>query len=109
VLVVGEGKPFLGALVALNMDVWPQVAKESGVVADPVGEGREKAEKLVLSRIARQVRGFPGYAQVRRVALLKDKWTVDNGLLTPTLKLRRKQILDRYGDRLAELYRGHGA
>ncbi len=51
---------------------------------------------------------FPGYAQVRRVALLTDKWTVDNGLLTPTLKPRRAQIVERYRDRVAEIYRGHG-
>ena len=61
----------------------------------------------MLSRIARQVHEFPGYAQVRRVALLTDNWTVDNGLLTPTLKPRRDQILERYKDRVAEIYRGH--
>jgi long-chain acyl-CoA synthetase len=108
-LVVGEGKPFLGALVALNMDEWVRVAAEAGLPADPNGEGRERSEKLVLSRIARQVREFPGYAQVRRVALLTEKWTVDNGLLTPTLKPKRTKIVERYRDRLADIYRGHGA
>jgi long-chain acyl-CoA synthetase len=107
-LVVGEGKPFLGALVALNMDEWPRAAEAAGLGADPNGEGRERAEKLVLARIARQVSGFPGYAQVRRVALLTEKWTVDNGLLTPTLKPKRAKILERYGDRVAQIYRGHG-
>jgi len=106
-LVVGEGRPFLGALVALNMDEWSRVAGEAGLDPDPHGGGREEAEKLVLRRIARQVHAFPGYAQVRRVALLTDKWTVDNGLLTPTLKPRRAQILERYRDRVADIYRGH--
>jgi long-chain acyl-CoA synthetase len=109
VLVVGEGKPFLGALVALNMDEWFKLAEASSLGADPNGDGRERAEKLVLSRVARQVREFPGYAQVRRVAILTDKWTVDNGLLTPTLKPKRNQILERYRDRYAEIYRGHSA
>ncbi|MBL0143341.1 MAG: long-chain fatty acid--CoA ligase [Betaproteobacteria bacterium] len=107
VLVVGEGKPFLGALVALNMDEWSRLAEATSLGADPNGEGRERAEKLVLSRVAKQVRDFPGYAQVRRVALLTDKWTVDNGLLTPTLKPKRNLILDRYRDRYADIYRGH--
>ena len=106
-LVVGEGRPFLGALVALNMDEWSRVAGEAGLDPDPHGGGREEAEKLVLRRIARQVHAFPGYAQVRRVALLTDKWTVDNGLLTPTLKPKRAQILERYRDRVADIYRGH--
>jgi long-chain acyl-CoA synthetase len=107
-LVVGEGKPFLGALVCLDVKEWRQAAGATGLPADPHGEGRELAEKFVLSRIAKQVHAFPGYAQVRRVALLTEKWTVDNGLLTPTLKPRRARILERYRDRLAEIYRGHG-
>ena len=106
-LVVGEGKPYLGALVSLNMEEWFNLAEASGLGADPNGRNRERAEKLVLSRIARQVHEFPGYAQVRRVALLTETWTVDNGLLTPTLKPKRSAILARYQDRLAELYRGH--
>ncbi|HEX5628300.1 MAG TPA: long-chain fatty acid--CoA ligase, partial [Usitatibacteraceae bacterium] len=109
VLVVGEGKPFLGALVTLDMDEWRKVAEMAGLPADPHGEGRERAEKLVLARIARQVHAFPGYAQVRRVALLADTWTVDNGLLTPTLKPKRAKILELHRDRLAEIYKGHGA
>ena len=108
-LVVGEGKPYLGALVALNMEEWSKVAESAGLPADPHGEARERAEKLVLARIARQVHAFPGYAQVRRVALLPEKWTVDNGLLTPTLKPKRAKIIERYRDRMAQIYRGHGA
>jgi len=107
VLVVGEGKPYLGALVALDMEEWFKVAEAAGLGADPNGAGRERAEKIVLARIAKQLHEFPGYAQVRRVALLAETWTVDNGLLTPTLKPRRNQILERYRDRLADIYRGH--
>jgi long-chain acyl-CoA synthetase len=107
VLIVGEGKPFLTALVALNMDEWRRVAQASGLPENLDGEAREKAEKLVVARIRKLIGEFPGYAQVRRVAVLTDKWTVDGGLLTPTLKLRRQQILERYRDRLADLYRGH--
>jgi long-chain acyl-CoA synthetase len=109
VLVVGEGKPFLGALVTLDMDEWARVAEAAGLPADPHGEARERAEKFVLARIASQVHAFPGYAQVRRVALLAGKWTVDNGLLTPTLKPKRATILELHRDRLAEIYRGHEA
>jgi long-chain acyl-CoA synthetase len=108
VLIVGESKPFLGALVALNMDEWRKLAQANGLPDDPNGPGREKAEKFVVARIARLIGEFPGYAQVRRVALFSDKWTVENGFLTPTLKLKRKQIVDRYRDRLGDIYRGHG-
>ena len=93
VMIVGEGKPYLSALVVLDD---AEAAKAGSV-----------SEKMVASRIGAQIKSFPGYAQIRRVAILPDKWTVDNGLLTPTLKLRRAQILERYKDKIAELYRGH--
>ena len=91
-IVVGEGKPYLTALVVLN----PAEAAKLGAVD----------EKVVANRIAALIKGFPGYAQIRRVAIVDEKWTVDNGLLTPTLKLRRRQVLERYADRIEELYKG---
>ncbi len=94
VVVLGEGRPFLAALVVPNAE---EAAKAGGM-----------DEKQVLARIAAQIKAFPGYAQVRRVAILDEKWTVDNGLLTSTLKPRRAEIVARYKDRIAELYRGHG-
>ena len=109
VMVIGEAKPFLSALVVLDADEWLRVCAQDGLDSDPNGQSRERAEKLVLGRIAGQVRGFPGYAQIRRVALIPEKWTVDNGLLTPTLKLKRNLILARHAAQVQELYRGHAA
>jgi long-chain acyl-CoA synthetase len=93
VMVVGEGKPYLGALVVLNA---AEAAK-----AGPLDD------KALAARLGAQLKDFPGYAQVRRVAVVPEPWTVDNGLLTPTLKLRRAQILERHSDRLEALYKGH--
>ncbi len=105
-LVVGEGKPYLGALVALDMDEWHQVAEAEGCPPIPRRGARTRGE--ARSRAHRAAgHAFPGYAQVRRVAA-RDKWTVDNGLLTPTLKPRRAKILELHRDRVAEIYRGRG-
>jgi long-chain acyl-CoA synthetase len=94
-IVVGEGKPFLTALVVLNEK---EAAKAGGI-----------DEKTAAARIASLIKAFPGYAQIRRVAIVGEKWTVDNGLLTPTLKVRRSKVLERYQDRIAELYKAHRA
>ena len=104
-IVVGEGRNFLAALVSLNMTEWAEVAKANGLPADPNGEGRERAEKFVLARIAERIKGFPGYAQIRKVALVTEKWTVDNGLLTATLKVKRTPILERYQEQMDAIYR----
>jgi long-chain acyl-CoA synthetase len=49
---------------------------------------------------------FPGYAKVRRVILEREPWTVDNGLLTPTLKVKRALVLAKFADRIDALYAG---
>jgi len=89
-LVIGEGKPYLAALVVLN------AAQKARVGA--------LDEKAIASRVAAQLKDFPGYAQIRRVATLDEPWTVDNGMLTATMKPKRTVILERYKDRVDELY-----
>jgi long-chain acyl-CoA synthetase len=44
----------------------------------------EQAETLVAQHIARMIKLIPGYAQVRRVTIVPEKWAIDNGFMTPT-------------------------
>jgi long-chain acyl-CoA synthetase len=99
VLVVGEGRPYLSALVVLNAVEW---AKLGGIALDATA-----AEKLLLARIAVRMTSFPGYARIHRVQVTATPWEVGNGLLTPTLKLRRPQIFSCYAAEIAALYVGH--
>jgi len=54
--------------------------------------------------VNRQLKDFPGYARIRRLAALREPWTVDDGLLTPTMKMKRERILHSLGDRVEALY-----
>ena len=108
VLVIGEGRPYLTALLVLDAVQWQAAARDLGV--DPGAEqtlSNPKVESWVIQRIAAQCRGFPGYAKVRRAALSLCPWTVENGLSTPTLKLRRGRIIAEFHDEIARLYEGH--
>jgi long-chain acyl-CoA synthetase len=67
----------------------------------------EPARKLVLDRVQRQIKSFPGYAQIHRVAVLAEPWTIDNGLLTPTMKLKRLKVIESHKKEFEELYAGH--
>ncbi len=108
VMVVGEGKPYLAALVVLNPEKYKLLAAERGLAADnPESLKDAGLEKLVLTRIASRMSSFPGYAEVRRAAFIHEPWTVENELITPTLKLRRKKILERYDEQIHSLYEGH--
>jgi Long-chain acyl-CoA synthetases (AMP-forming) len=92
VMIVGEGRPFLSALAVVNRN---EAKKAEGV-----------SEKVLAAHIAAQLKSFPGYAQVRRVAVVNEPWSVDNGLLTPTLKLKRAPILERFKAQVESMYEG---
>lgn len=108
VMIFGEAHPYLVALAVINPEVWLHFAQEVGIRPDmPEALSDSRIEAKVLRRIARNLRGFPGYAKVKRVVLLREPWSIDNGLLTPTLKLKRDEVCKRYSAQIRQLYEGH--
>jgi long-chain acyl-CoA synthetase len=108
VMVIGEGKPYLSALVVPNPEAFARVAK--GLRLDPANEatcGDEQVRSIFMQHVQQRTAAFPGYAQVRKLAVVNEPWTPENGLATPTLKLRRNQILARYHEVAEQLYAGH--
>jgi long-chain acyl-CoA synthetase len=108
VMVLGEGKPFLTVFAVLNKEQWAKLAPGFGFAADsdPARIGAP-AEKVVLERINAQIRNFPGYAQIYRAAILPQPWTIENGLLTPTMKVKRSKVLEEHDRQYRALYAGH--
>ena len=97
VMVVGEGRPYLTALTVLNEEHWQAFA--AGLHVDPARPDAlndPRVVKALTRRVAHHLKHFPGYAQIRRLHLELKPWTLEEGLLTPTLKVRRSQVLDRY-------------
>jgi long-chain acyl-CoA synthetase len=108
VMVLGEGKPYLSALVVFNRDQWAKVAAEHGLdAASQKAMTGPDAEKIACERMQRQIKAFPGYAQIYRVAVLAEPWTIENGMLTPTMKLKRTKVLEANKERVDHLYAGH--
>ena len=105
VMLLGEGKPYLSVLAVVNAENWKKVAAEAGI--DPGDVRAKAAEELVLKRISARLKAFPGYAQVRRVTIAADPWTIENGLLTPTLKLKRAKVMERFNAEIDGMYAGH--
>lgn len=107
-MIAGEGRPFLTAFLVIEPSRWDEVSEGLGLSADDPAALRDPRllDRLCM-RVGERLREFPGYAQVRRVAVTLEPWTVENGMLTPTLKLRRAQVLERMADVLARLYEGH--
>jgi len=105
-LVIGEQRPFLAVLAVVDKATWHHAAREAGLVPDAPGvlESPE-AERLAIERIAQRVRSFPAYATPKRVWLTDQPWTIDAGLMTPTLKLKRKNLESRFAAQIERLYR----
>lgn len=105
VMVLGEGKPYLAVFVVLNPDEWSKVAAAYGLDAASkrVLQG-DQVEEIVLERVSARIHAFPGYAQVRRAAVLPDAWSIENGLLTPTMKVRRAKVVEAYQSEYERIY-----
>lgn len=107
-LVVGEGRPYLAALVVLNENEWPMLAASLGIAAaSPAVLASAQVEQALLERLAPKLAYFPGYARIRRLQASLSPWKVQDGLVTATMKLRRQQLLDRYAPDIEKLYEGH--
>lgn len=105
IMIVGEGRSYLSALTVLSKRGWEVVATHCNAKNDPHALAcDEYAEEIILEKIARQISGFPGYAKVHRALLISDPWTVENEMLTPTLKLKRKKIYEHYQGEIDQLY-----
>lgn len=108
VMVIGEGRSYLSALVVLNSGNWESMAGQYNLDRDWRRLIRDHSlEEILLERIARQIKEFPGYAKIYRVGLAKEPWTIENHMLTPTLKLRRRHVLNHYYAEVERLYEGH--
>lgn len=104
-VILGEGRPFLSALLVLNELQWEILAKGLGLDGKtPESLQETAAHKHVLRRLAGCLGEFPGYAQVRRVRMYLEPWTIENGLLTPTLKVKRAQLVKRFTDDIDAMY-----
>ncbi|MCP3098007.1 AMP-binding protein [Myxococcus sp. K15C18031901] len=105
-IAIGDGWPYLTALVSLDAEVAPLWAKARGLTASSVAElAKDPAvlaelETLVATSNARLSRA----EQLKRFQVVTESWGPATGELTPTLKLKRRVILGQYAERIATLY-----
>jgi len=109
VVVVGAGRKQPVALIVPDWENLNHALAEEGETAprDHVELSKFPAAiKIVQKDVARLTSELVDYERIRRVALLPHEFTIDGGELTPTLKVKRKVIDERYGDRIEDLYHG---
>ncbi len=109
VVLCGDGRPYNIALIVPQFEILEQWAAEQGITAD----SREELLSLpeIRTCFAREIErcseGFRQYEKVRAFGLLERDFTVEDGTLTHTLKIRRREVTARYSDLIDSLYGVH--
>lgn len=108
-VVYGDRRPYLVALVTLDPDEATALASELGVPADiSAMASDERVQRAIAAEIAAVNAHFARIEQVKRFEILPHDLTQESGELTPTQKLRRSAVYERYAERFAALYEGAG-
>lgn len=105
-LIVGEGESYLSALIVLNSEKWFSLAKQLGLDAmDNASLSSKSLHQFVIQQLRQRLHDFPAYAKIRRVALTLEPWTVENGMMTPTMKIKRAVVLAHHKTDIEQMYR----
>jgi long-chain acyl-CoA synthetase len=106
-IVSGDRRPYLVALVTLDPDEAPNLARELGVPADPAAMADDPRVREALQRDVDAVNErFARIEQIKRFAVLPRDLSQAEGELTPTLKTKRNVVCERYAAQIAALYDG---
>jgi long-chain acyl-CoA synthetase len=110
IMLVGNERKNLAALIVPNFDALKAWAAENNVATGgtdgetpPLHETRE-VQQLIQGDIRSRLTDFADFEQVRRFKLLEKEFSQEADEMTPTLKLKRNVIMERYGDAIEEMY-----
>jgi long-chain acyl-CoA synthetase len=104
-MVYGDNRPYLVALLTLDADEVPALAEELGIPADPAQMAADPKVRAVLERdVEAANQHFARIEQVKRFAVLAQDLSQEAGELTPTMKVKRKAVEDRYREDFSRLY-----
>ncbi|WP_103064157.1 AMP-dependent synthetase/ligase [Actinomyces qiguomingii] len=108
VVVVGEQRPFVSALITLDAEMLPAWLRTHGLDPMPVSEAATHPQVLTaLNRAVRRANAHVSRAEsIRKIRVLSTEFTEANGLLTPSLKVRRGAALERFAAEIDDLYGG---
>src|SRR5450759_1519961 len=107
-IVVGDQKPFIGALLTLDAEMLPSWARNNGLKGLSMDEARTNT--VVLAEVQKAVDGaneaVSRAESIRKFTVLSGDFTEDNGYLTPSLKLKRNAVMKDYAPDVEALYAG---
>jgi long-chain acyl-CoA synthetase len=107
VVIHGDKRKFLSALIVPDFEQLEPWAREQGLSFSCRAElvGLDAVHALIEQRLTEKLRDFARYEQIRRFTLLDREFTMGDGEVTPSLKIKRKVVAERYRDLIEAMYR----
>lgn len=106
-IVVGEGRPYVTALIVPDEEAMSKAWQQDERQPLPPGWRHDlRVHVWLQQRINQALSDLPSFMQVEDFCFVDGPWTQDNGCLTPTLKLRRRKILEMYAEEIERMYAG---
>lgn len=107
-VLLGDRQPYLTALIGLDPEACAQLAEVHGLGpdADPRAVAAVPEVRAQLDEHLRAVNALhPSFEQIKRFEVLPEELTIENGALTPTMKVKRRNVMARYEDQIQTLYK----
>ena len=103
--VVGENRPFIACVAVIKPDEWQRLAADLGLnPQEATSLHHPSVQRAVLARIEKNTASFPRYAVPRAVHLTLEPWTIENTFMTPTLKLKRNNLMLHFAQAIEGMY-----
>lgn len=107
-MVIGDRRKFISALIIPNFEKLEEYAKHSGLDYEDVEDliKNEKVMNFMQSEVERATTGLSSYEKVKKIALLNRDFDIEKGEITPTLKVKRNIVEQKYKDLIDNIYIG---
>ncbi len=107
IMVIGDGQKMPAAFIQPNFEFVKEWATMHNV---PIGKSYQdisnnpKVQERILQEVYEINKKFGNWEQIKRIELTPDVWSIENGHLTPTMKLKRKSVMEMYKDLFIKIY-----
>lgn len=106
VMVIGEGKKHPSALIQPDFLFLEEWCKRKGIKYSNISEvvAMDRVKERIMKEVQQYNERFGKWEQVKKIEITPEPWTIEDGLLTPTLKLKRKNIEKKYQQLVDSIY-----
>ena len=106
IMVVGSGRRMPTAVIQPNVDHVIEWLKEKGIECNSLSKAIQETilKDEILKEVENHNQNFGSWEQIKKIELTPDVWSIDDGHLTPTMKLKRKVVTEKYKDLIEKMY-----